>query len=90
MDNGDVLKPGEIPRIRPGRIDDPLYCTRAEFAERFEIWPAPDTIGTCIVSPDGTRILQEFIFTDEPYASPAFLSRNALREIAELERLLKL
>jgi hypothetical protein len=70
----------------PERIE----CTRAEFAEATGIWPCPDTIGVCIVSPDGKTILKEFLFTDEAYKPPQFLSRAVLREIAELERLYQL
>jgi hypothetical protein len=83
--NNDDLPPGIEPRC-----DDVVWCTRAEFAEQFGIWPCPDTIGTCFVSPDGRHIVKEFIFTDEPYKPAQFLSRKALKDIAELERLYKL
>lgn len=71
-------------------VPERINCTRAEFAERMGVWPDPSTIGVCIVAPDGKTILTEFVFTDKPYPPEKFLTRAALTEIAELERLHKL
>lgn len=75
---------------RAMRQPERIECTRAEFAEQMGIWPDPSTIGVCIVAPDGRTIVTEFVFTDEPYPPEKFLTRAALTEIAELERLYKL
>lgn len=66
-----------------------IECTRAQFADMWGVWPQPDAIGVCFVSPDGKSILKEYLFTDR-YPSPKFLTRNDLKDIAELERLYKL
>lgn len=75
---------------RAMRQPERIECTRAEFAERMGVWPDPDTIGVCVVAPDGRTIVTEFVFTDKAYPPEKFLTRTALTEIAELERLLKL
>lgn len=72
----------------PERIE----CTRAQFADMWGVWPAPDAIGVCLLSADRTTIVKEYVFTEDLYVPGKFLVRlqREAQDVAELERMLRL